>query len=347
MAGSMRAVVVREHGGVEKLRIEERPVPEPGPGEVRVRVEAAALNHLDVWVRKGVPGHTFPLPLVPGCDGAGVVDALGAGVEAVRVGARVCLAPGIGCGLCAACAAGDDPLCRSYGILGETRDGTNAEHVVVPARNCIPMPEGQSFEEAAAWPLAALTAWHMLTRRVVLRPGETILVHAAGSGVSTMAIPMARLLGATVLATSGTKEKCERALALGAHHAIDYEAADFAAEVKRITAKRGVDAVVNHVGAKTFASDMRLLVKGGRLVTCGATAGFELATDFRLVFFKSLSILGSTMGSLGELHELRTLFASAALRPTIDSTFPLSEVGKAHARLADRAAFGKVVLRLR
>lgn len=342
----MRALVIREHGGPEVLKLEDRPVPEPGPGEARVAVRAAALNHLDTWVRRGIPGVTFPLPIVPGCDGAGIVDALGPGAAGAKVGDRVSIAPGIGCGHCEACAAGRDSLCRRYGILGETRDGTCAERVVVPARNLIPMPEGQSFEEAAAWPLTFLTAWHMLTRRVELRPGETVLIHAAGSGVSAAAIPMSRLLGAVVIATAGSDAKCARALELGAHHAVNYETASFSDEVRRITAKRGVDAIVNHVGAKTFEADVKLLVKGGRLVTCGATGGYEMKTDFRLVFFKSLSILGSTMGSLGEVHELARLIAHGKLRPTIDSTFPLEQAAAAHARLAERAVFGKVVLRV-
>ena len=342
----MRAVVVREHGDLEKLGIEDRPIPEPGPGEARVRVHAAALNHLDVWVRKGVPGHTFPLPIIPGCDGAGVVDALGAGVAGLKSGDRVVLAPGVSCGVCESCASGEDQLCRKYGILGETRDGTNAEWIVVPARNCIPMPAGQSFEEGAAWPLAFLTAWHMLTRRIELRPGETILIHAAGSGVSSAAIPMARLLGATVIATAGTEAKCKRALEIGADYCIPYETQDFTAAVRSITNKKGVDAIVNHVGAKTFEADMRLLVKGGRLATCGSTAGFEMKTDFRLVFFKSLSILGSTMGSLGEVHALARLVSQGKLKPTIDSVFPLAEVREAHRRLGERAVFGKVVIRI-
>lgn len=340
----MKAVVVRQHGDVDSLLLEDRPTPQPGPGEVRVAVKAAALNHLDVWVRRGVPGHTFPLPIIPGCDGAGLVDALGPGVASVRPGDRVAIAPGFGCGLCESCASGQDQLCRHYGIFGETRDGTNAEYVVIPARNCIPMPEGQRFEEAAAWPLAFLTAWHMLTRRVALRPGETLLVHAAGSGVSAAAIAMGKLLGATVIATAGSDAKCARAREIGADHAVNYESQDFAAEVRRFTQKRGVDAIVNHVGAKTFEADVRLLAKGGRLVTCGATAGFEMKTDFRLVFFKGLSILGSTMGSLGEVHELARLIAARKLAPVVDSVFPLERVRDAHRRVGERAVFGKVVL---
>lgn len=342
----MKAVVIREHGDFDKINIEDRPVPEPGPGEVRVAVRAAALNHLDTWVRRGVPGHQFPLPMVPGCDGAGVVDALGAGVHNVKIGENVNFAPGYSCNHCEMCGSGQDQLCRNYGILGEMRDGTCAEFIVVPARNCIKMPEGQDFNTAAAWPLTFLTAWHMLTRRAQLRAGETILIHAAGAGVSAAAIAMSKMLGATVIATAGSEEKCERARKLGADHTILYEKTDFTIEVRKWTSKRGVDVILNHVGAKTFEADMRILVKGGRLITCGATAGYELKTDFRLVYFKSLSILGSTMGPLGEVHELARLVAQKKLTPVIDSVYPLAQIRDAHRRIAERAVFGKVVIEI-
>ncbi|MBI3817238.1 MAG: zinc-binding dehydrogenase [Planctomycetes bacterium] len=342
----MKAVVVREHGDVDRLLFEERPAPVPAPGEVRVQLRAAALNHLDLWLRRGVPGHSFPLPLTPGCDGAGVVDAIGPGVSNVRIGDSVVLAPGYSCGACEMCTIGQDQLCRNYGILGEMRDGTCAEFIAVPARNCLQIPKGQDYKTAAAWPLTFLTAWHMLTRRAMLRPGETVLVHAAGSGVSTAAIQMANLLGATVIATAGSDEKCSRARELGAAHVINYEKGDFSIEVRKITNKRGVDVIVNHVGAKTFESDMRILTKGGRLVTCGATGGYEMKTDFRLVYFKSLSILGSTMGSLGELHEVAKLIKDARIAPVIDSVFSLDSIRDAHRRVAERAVFGKVVIEI-
>ncbi|MFN0205660.1 MAG: zinc-binding dehydrogenase [Planctomycetota bacterium] len=342
----MKAVVVREHGDYDKLLIEDRPAPEPGFGEVRVAVKAAALNHLDIWVRRGVPGHTFPLPIIPGCDGAGIIDKIGGGVLNVKVGDRVALAPGYSCNVCELCTSGQDQLCRNYGILGEMRDGTCAEYICVPARNCLIMPGDQDFTIAAAWPLTFLTAWHMLTKRVLLKPGETILIHAAGSGVSAASIAIAKLLGAQIIATVGSDAKCTKALELGADFAVNYETSDFAAEVKKITNKRGVDAIVNHVGAKTFEADVKLLVKGGKLVTCGATAGFELKTDFRLVFFKSLSILGSTMGPLGELHELARLMRQKKLSPVIDSIFTMDNVQNAHRRLGERGVFGKVVLKI-
>jgi NADPH:quinone reductase-like Zn-dependent oxidoreductase len=341
----MRAVVVREHGGPDRLRLEERAAPEPGPGEVRVRLRARALNHLDVWVRRGVPGHTFPLPIVPGCDGAGVVEAVGPGVRARREGDAVVLAPGISCGLCRECASGRDSLCRSYGILGETRDGTCADAVVVPERNALPLPKGVSFEDAAAFPLVTLTAWHMLSDRAALRPGETVLVHAAGSGVSSAAIQCARLLGAgRVIATTSTPEKAARARSLGADETIDYAREDVVARVREATGRAGVDVVVDHVGEATFSASLKCLAKGGRLVTCGATSGPKVEVFLNLVFFKSLSILGSTMGSLGELHDLLGHLAAGRLRPVVDSVIPMSRVAEGHRRLEAREVFGKIVL---
>jgi len=341
----MQVVRIREHGGLDKLRFEEAPVPAPGPGEVRVAVRAAGLNHLDTWVRRGVPGHVFPLPLIPGCDGAGVVDAVGAGVTSVKAGDRVVLAPGHACGACRACAAGRDHLCRAYGIFGETRDGTCASAVVAPERNVLPLPPSVSFEVAAAFPLVYLTAWHMLVARAEFRPGETILVHAAGAGVSTAAIQIAKLLGAgRVIATTSTPEKAARARAIGADDVIDYAREDFTARVRELTGRAGVDVVIDHVGAATFAGSLKVLAKGGRVVTCGATSGPRVEIHMNLVFFKSLSILGSTMGSRGEVYELLEHVAAGRLSPVVDSVLPLAQVAQAHRRLEDRDVFGKIVL---
>lgn len=340
----MRAVVIREHGGLEQLLFEDRQLPEPGPMEVRVRIRAAALNHLDTWVRRGVPGHRFPLPLVPGCDGSGTIDALGPGVRGLETGQDVVLAPGFGCGRCEACSDGDDPLCREYGILGETRDGTCAEYVVVPAHLCLDKPAGLSFEEAAAVPLTFLTAWHMLCRRARIEPGQTVLVHAAGSGVGVAAIQIARLFSARVIATASSAAKLERARELGADHVINYREQDFLREVRSITGKAGVDIAIDHVGEPTVGNSIAALKKGGALVTCGATAGFKLETDLRLVFFKSLSILGSTMGSRGELFDILRLVERGALKPVVHSVLPIEDIREAHRILGDREVFGKVVV---
>jgi NADPH:quinone reductase-like Zn-dependent oxidoreductase len=237
----MRAVVVREHGGVEALRLEDVETPEPGPGQVRVRVAAVGINHLDVWVRRGVPGHHFPLPLTPGSDVSGTVEALGVGVTGLAPGDRVVLHPVVSCGLCRECRSGNESVCRDLGILGETRDGGCAEQIVVPRANVLPVPEGLDFEAAAAIPLVFLTAWHMLVARARIRPGHRVLVHAAGSGVSSAAIQIARLHGASVLATAGSREKCDRALELGAERSVNYREDDFVKAVRDWTGKRGVD----------------------------------------------------------------------------------------------------------
>lgn len=341
----MRAWRVPEHGPAAVLRLEEIPTPEPGPGEVRVRVEAVALNHLDLWVRNGVPGHRYPLPLTPGCDVAGMVEVLGPGVTGAKEGDRVVLAPGIGCGRCTECLSGRDSLCRWYGIIGETRDGGCAEAIVVPATHVLPRPANLSVEEAAAVPLTLLTAWHMVVSRAGVRPGETVLVHAAGSGIGVMAIQIAKLMRARVIATTGSPEKAARARALGADEVILYREVSFTEEVRRLTGKRGVDVVIEHIGADTWEGSIRALAKGGRLVTCGATSGPQVGLDLRLVFFKSLSILGSTMGGRGELDDAMRFVASGEIRPLVDSVFPFEDLPAAQARLEERRAFGKVILR--
>jgi len=327
----MKAVVIREHGSFDVLRLEERPVPSPEADQVRVRIRAAALNHLDSWVRRGVAGVKYPLPIVPGCDGAGVVDAVGSAARGIPVGSEVLLAPGLG-----------HPLDRDYGILGETRDGTCAEYVIVPRENVLPKPPALTFEEAAAVPLVFLTAWAMITRKAQVRPGEWVLVHAAGSGIGTAAIQMAKLHNARVIATASTAEKREKARKLGADEAIPYE--DFAKEARRITNRAGVDVVVEHVGPDTFEGSVACLKRGGRLVTCGGTSGHQVTFDLRHLFFKNLSFLGNTMGTLDELKEVVAHVAAGRLSPVIDSVFRLGEIEAAHRRLADRAVFGKVVV---
>jgi NADPH:quinone reductase-like Zn-dependent oxidoreductase len=342
----MRAIVIREHGDVDRLRLEDRPVPDPGPCQVRVKVAAVGINHLDLWVRRGIPGVPFPLPIVPGSDIAGTVDALGPGARGWSEGDRVVVGPGYSCGSCLPCRSGNDPLCREYGILGESRDGGCVDYLVARDTDLFPMPGGLSFVEAATIPLVFLTAWHMLVARAAVRPGEAVLIHAAGSGVSSAAIQIARLWGARVLATAGTDAKCDHARRLGAEEAVNYADGDFVREVRRWTGKRGVDVAVDHVGADTFQRTLKCLAKGGRYVTCGATSGPEMQTDFRLVFFKGLSILGSTMGAAHELATVLGHVASGALKPVVDRVLPLERVGEAHRHLESRSALGKTVLEL-
>lgn len=341
---TMRCVVVREHGGFDKLRLEERPVPTPGPGQVRLRMQAVGLNHLDTWVRRGVPGHTFPLPLVTSSDGCGVVDALGAGVTGIAAGDPVVVLPGVSCGACEACQQGQDNLCRHYHILGESCDGTAAEYVCVPAANVAPKPRALSAIEAASICLVFQTAWHMLVRRAELRAGETVLVHAGLSGVGSAAVQIANELGAQVIATAGGAEKCAKVKALGAHHVIDHRTQDVAATVRQLTGKAGVQVVFEHVGAQTFDTSLKVLQRGGRLVTCGATTGGNVSLSLHAVFFKSLSILGSTMGQKGDLRQILRLFDQGRFKPVLDRALPLAQVGDAHRLLEERQALGKLVL---
>jgi len=339
----MRAWRIEAHGGPEDLTLRDLPLPEPGPGEARIRVLAVSLNHLDLWVRRGVPGHKFPLPIIPGCDIAGTITALGPGPTPWKPGQTVLVAPGIGCGRCPLCLAGRDHLCRFYGIFGETRDGGCAEEAIVPQTHLLLPPAGISLAEAVACPLTLLTAWHMLVTRAEVRPGETVLVQAGASGVGIMSIQVARLLGATVYATAGSEEKAELARSIGAQDVILHRRTDFADAVRRLTARRGVDVVIESVGADTFERSLRVLAKGGRLVTCGATAGSEVSVDLKLIFFKGLSILGSTMGGRGELEESIS-FVGRGLRPVLDRTFSMEELPRAHERLESRQALGKVVV---
>ncbi|GAB4146901.1 MAG: zinc-binding dehydrogenase [Planctomycetota bacterium] len=339
----MRCVVVREHGSYEKLLFEERPIPEPGPLEARIRVKAVGLNHLDTWVRRGVPGHRFPLPLIPGSDACGVVEATGPGCRSVREGDEVVVLPGRSCGACVECQSGRDQFCKDYAILGEACDGLSADYAVLPEANLAPRPRGLSDGEAATICLVFQTAFQMLVRRAELRAGETVLVHAGLSGVGSAAIQIAQLLGARVLATAGGKQKCDRVRALGAE-VIDYTAEDFAARVRESTGGRGVDVIVDHVGQKTFGPSLKCLARGGRYVTCGATTGGDARTPLHLVFFKSLSILGSTMGSKGDLRRILALFEQGRFRPVFDRAFSLTEVAEAHRLLETRQAMGKLAL---
>lgn len=344
----MRGFRIDRHGGPEVLELhDDLPDPVPAADEVLVRVAACALNHLDLWVRNGVPGHQFPLPLVPGSEIAGEVVAVGSAVRGIAVGMPTLVAPGVSCGSCARCQAGQDQLCPHYGILGEHRDGGYAELVAVPARNILPLPAGLSYTQAAALPLVFLTAWHMVVGRAALAAGETILIHAAGSGVSSAAIQIARHHQAgRILVTAGSAAKLAKARELGADVTINYQSEDFVKRVRAETSGRGVDVVIDHIGGEIFERSLKLLAPGGRIVLCGATAGPTATINLRALFFKNLSILGSTMGSLGELRELLALVARGALVPVIDSTYPLAEARAAQEALGRREQFGKIVLEI-
>jgi NADPH:quinone reductase-like Zn-dependent oxidoreductase len=340
----MRCVRIHEHGGPEVLVHEEIERPSIRADEALVRVKASAMNHLDIWVRRGVPGHPFPLPIIPGCDMTGVIEEVGDVVSGFAPGDEVVVSPGYFDSAERRCLEGRHSLSPSYGIFGETRDGGNAEFCAVPGVNLIRKPDNLSFVEAASIPLAFLTAWHMLVARCGIRPGNTVLVHAGGSGVGSAAIQIAKLHGATVITTASSAAKLEKAAELGADHLVNYEEQDFAKEVRRITAKRGVDIVFEHTGEATWPGSLKSVAWGGKIVTCGATSGFQAVSDLRLVFFKQISILGSTMGSAGEVIEIFDHVAAGTLKPVVDRTFPLAEVQAAHRYVEDRGQFGKVVI---
>jgi NADPH:quinone reductase-like Zn-dependent oxidoreductase len=309
-----------------------------------VAVKAAALNHLDIWVRKGWPGLKLAFPHVLGSDVAGVVEAVGAGVEGVKAGDAVVLNPSLGCGRCERCLSGHENLCRRFAILGEHVSGGMAQRVAVPARNVMAKPARLSFEEAAAVPLTFMTAWHALVARAKVRPGETVLVHAAGSGVGVAAVQIAKLLGARVIATAGSDAKLEKARSLGADEVVNYETQDFVQEARRLTDRKGVDVVFEHVGKKTWEKSILAVGIGGRITTVGATTGFDPLTDLRHVFFRQISILGSTMGTAGDLLEVLRFVGEGKLRPVVDRTLPLAEARAGQELLSDRAQFGKIVL---
>lgn len=340
------AVVMHEVGGPEVLVRGTIDLPEPGPREVRVRVRAVALNHLDIWTRKGLPHLKYDFPHRLGSDVAGEVEALGPGTTNAKVGDRVLINPGLSCGVCARCLAGEDNLCRKYRILGESAQGGYSRHVVVPEQNLLPMPAGLAFETAAAVPLCFLTAWQMVVRKAEVKAEHTVLVHAAGSGVSSAAIQMCKLLGARVITTTSTDGKAQKARELGADAVINYTTQDFVTECRKLTDKRGVDVVLDHVGGDIMAKSILAAAWGGRVVTCGASAGFEPRIDLRQIFFRQVEILGSTMGSKGDLFPILELVGQGKLRPVVDRVLPLWEAQEAHRVLERREAFGKVVLRV-
>jgi len=341
----VKAAIFRKHGGPEVLEYADVPEPQIRANEVLVEVKACALNHLDIFVRNGLPGIDIPLPHILGNDIAGVVREVGELVTWVKPGAEVLVNPGVSCGHCEACLSGQDNLCREYDIIGYRRNGGYAELVAVPGVNVIPKPEQLSWEEAAALPLVTVTAWHMLVTRANVQPGEDVLVHAAGSGVGSIAIQIAKLRGARVLTTASTDEKLQKARELGADETINYTQADWPKEVRRLTDRKGVDVVVEHTGAQTWPGSISSLKNNGRLVTCGATSGYDARTDLRQVFYRHLTLLGSFMGSKAELLEAMKFVRAGKIRAVVDRVLPLSEARQAHEAIEERAQFGKIVLK--
>ncbi len=342
----MKAVFFQQHGGAEVLQYGELPTPNMSGGEAMIRVEACALNHLDLWVRQGLPGVQIPMPHVSGSEIVGLVVGKGPGVRGIRVGQRVLVAPGMSCGRCTRCRIGRESLCPEFRIIGLQTNGGYAEYASVPGKNCIPVSDRWKPEEWAAVPLVFLTAWHMLVTRAELRPRERVLIHGAGSGVGSAAIQVAKLKGATVFATAGSDEKLKKARALGADQVWNYSRVDFAQEVLKATKGKGVHLVFEHIGPDTWAGSIRCLQKGGRLVTCGATSGPKVELDLRFFFTKELSVLGSYMGSRRELDEVLRWVNRGRLKPVVSATFPLKEAAKAQQVMESRNFFGKLVLKM-
>ena len=343
----MKAVRIHEHGGVDKLRYEE--VQEPklsSPTEAIVQLKTAALNRIDLWNREGLTGMDIALPHILGADGAGIVAQVGEQVHNVKKGDAVCLYPPSGCGQCEYCFTDREFMCIRLRALGERLQGTYAEYVKLPAANCFPIPPGLSFEEAAAFPLVFLTVWRMLVTNAELKPGEHVLILGIGGGVATAALQIARHMGAHIFVTSSSDEKLELAKNWGADHGINYLRSDFAKEVKALTGKRGVDVVVDCVGGESWVKSLAALARGGRLVTCGATAGANPQTDIRRIFWNHLKMFGSTLGSREEFRQLLAFMQLSKVRPIVDQIFSLKDVAAAQRRLEEGKQFGKIVLQI-
>jgi len=340
----MKAVRFHEHGDSSRLCYEDVPDPAAGPGEIVVRVQACALNFLDVWQRRGLPGVRIPLPHISGSDIAGTVAEIGAGVQFVKSGDKVLVNPGLSCMHCPSCYEGNDNRCREYSVLGNFSDGGYAELVKVPAVNALPYPEGLQFAEAAAIPLVFMTAWHMLVTRCGLKAGEVVLVLGGGSGVGSAAIQIARMHHARVIATAGTDAKLEKALSLGADHVINHSRQKIRDVVRDLTGKRGVDIVFEHVGAATWQDSVSCLARHGRLVTCGVTTGYEVQLDLRHLFAKEISLIGSYMGAKHELLQVLNHVRTGLLKPVVSAVLPLREAARAQTMLENREHFGKIVL---
>lgn len=347
---TMRALTIDAHGGIDQLRVrDDLPVPPlEGASSVRVRIKAAALNRLDLWVLGGIPGVHIQPGWVVGSDGAGIIDAVGSAVQGVAPGDHVILNPGLVDRTCRCqyCLDDDQPLCLSYGIMGEHRHGTIAEYVVVPAANVRVIPATIPFPEAAAFPLATLTAWRMIMSRAKVQPGDQVLIWGIGGGVALAALQIAKRAGATVWVTSGSPDKLERAKALGADHLLDHRQPELGREIRQRTGKRGVDVVIDSVGEATWSQSLVALGKRGRLVTCGGTSGPFVQLDVRRMFWNQWTVMGSTMGSDTEFDAMTAAFRGGALAPPVDSVWELDDAAQAYARLASGAQFGKIVVAL-
>jgi len=340
----MRAAVIRRHGGMDAIAVEDIPAPRPGKGEVLLAVRAAALNHLDIWVRRG---GRFQLnwPHVLGSDAAGVVAEAGGGVEGLAVGQEVVLSPGMSCGHCEFCSRGEVSLCEQFAIIGAGRPGTFAQYVAVPAGNCLPKPAAMTFEQAGCLAVAYVTAWRMLVTRAAVKAGETVLIHGVGGGVALAGLQIAKLLGARAIVTSSSNEKLAKAAALGADAGINYRtASDLPAAIRDVTGGRGVDVVLETVGAATWAVSLQVMRRGGRLVICGVTGGEQAPTSLQALYWNQYTLMGSTYGSREDFRQLLAAMAANKMQPVIDSVLPLDQARAATQRMESAQQFGKIVL---
>jgi NADPH:quinone reductase-like Zn-dependent oxidoreductase len=342
----MKAIAITGQGGLDKVQYMDIERLTLGTREVLVETRAAALNHLDIFVRNNLETLKLVAPHVAGADGAGVVAEVGSGVETIKAGDRVLINPALNCGVCEFCQAGEQSLCVRLGIMGESCPGTFAEYFKFPQDNVHPVPEGFSWEEAAALPLVFVTAWRMLISKAAIKPGEDILILGIGGGVSTAVLQIVTAIGLRVFVTSSSEDKLQQAKKLGAAAVINYKTQDFAREIRSLTDRRGVDVVVDSVGGDRYANSLASLAKGGRLVTCGATAGARPQTDLQRIFWNQLSVFGSTMGNRREFAEMRNFVRKRGVKPVIDQVFPLTEGAKAFARMEEGKQFGKIVLKV-
>jgi NADPH:quinone reductase-like Zn-dependent oxidoreductase len=340
----MKAIRIHAFGDADVMRYEEIEKPHITQDEVLVQLKAASLNHLDIFVRNGSREKNVPLPCTPGTDGAGVIAETGSSVTNVKTGDRVVIYPGISCGTCSHCMTGRENLCARFRSVGTLGNGTYAEYVKLPSRNVVPIPENMTFNEAAAFSLVFITAWHMLITLAQVKSGETVLVHGAGSGVGTAGIQIAKLFGARVITTAGSQEKLELAKKLGADEIINYRESDFLEDIRRITNKKGVDIVFEHTGGEVFEKSIKIIGKGGRLVTCGSTTDYVAKTDLRYLYSRQLTIFGSFMGTRDELVRSLEYYKLGMLHPVIDSELPLAKAADAHRRMEERLNIGKIVL---
>lgn len=343
---AMKAVVFTEHGELDKVKFAEVAKPRPAAGDVLIAVRSAALNHLDIWVRKGRRGITLSMPHTLGSDASGVISELGPDVADFSKGDEVLINPGLSCHKCEYCVRGEHSECESFGIIGMNRPGTFAEYIAVPVVNVCRKPAFMSFDEAAALPLAYTTAWRMLITRADLKPGEVVLIHGIGGGVALAALQLAKMTGAVVIVTSSSDEKLSRAKQIGADHIINYKINDVASAVRDISGGRGVDVVLDTVGAATWPIDFTCVRRGGKIVICGVTSGPKAETNLQALYWNQLTIMGSTMGSDGDFSSMLSAVSVAKLRPVIDSVFPLDKAREAITKMENGRQFGKIVLKI-